>query len=388
MSGTEKTIDQFAGWEDTSQQHDFFGETNLVEDVISTVEKDDVEKPAATEVVKDAEEKEQEIIDDQFRDFESGVSKVTDEEDEEEDTNSTPNTDKPTATRVDSKSTLEFLKEKGLVDFELEEGQELTEGLAENLLEDSWEKSVEAEVEATIKDLPKEVKDLIKFASKGGDVGELLGKMIANATSPINKNSDIESESVQIQAVTTDLLTQGYDQEYIDAQIEFLKDSNKLAGISKKAFDKIVAKQEAETSSEVQRISEQKEIRKRQAREYKTNITTHIGGLNEVGGLPISKQDKTSLPTYISEPTVELQDGRVVSELQADLFKVMADKDKIVLLAKLLKSDFDFSAIARKQATTASRGIKEAVQNADKITVSNTGGGSHKPNKKALWDML
>ena len=34
MSGTEKTIDQFGGWEEASQQHDFFGETNLVDDVI------------------------------------------------------------------------------------------------------------------------------------------------------------------------------------------------------------------------------------------------------------------------------------------------------------------------------------------------------------------
>lgn len=394
MSGTEKTIDQFAGWEDSSQQHDFFGETNLVEDVVSTVEKDDVveEGDEATKPdPKKKEKEEQEIIDDQFRDFESGISKVSTEEDEDDDEGGTPaqgkDDTKPTAVKVNSKSTLEFLKDKGLVDFELEEGQELTEDLAENLLEDSWEQAVESEVEATIKDLPQEVKDLIKFASKGGDVGQLLAKMANNVTSGLNKDSDIESETVQIQAVTTDLLSQGYDQEYIDTQIEFLKESNKLEGISKKAFDKIIAKQAADTANEVEQATQQKEFRKKQAREYKTNITTHIGSLTEVGGLPVSKQDKAVLPTYISEPTVELQDGRVVSELQADLFKVMADKDKIVLLAKLLKSDFDFSAIARKQATTASRGIKEAVQNADKKTLSN-GAGSHKPNKKALWDML
>ena len=392
MSGTEKTIDQFAGWEDTSQQHDFFGETNLVEDVVSTVEKDDVvEEPAESagkDSKKDLDKEQQNLIDEQFKDFESGVSKVLSDDDDNDEGDETKVATTPEGvTKVNSKTTLEFLKDKGLVDFELEEGQELTEDLAENLLEDSWEKAVETEVEATIKDLPKDVKDLIKFASKGGDVGDLLSKMITNATSTINKNSDIESETVQIQAVTTDLLSQGYDQEYIDAQIEFLKESNKLEGISKKAFDKIIAKQEADTAGEVEKAAQQKETRKKQAREYKTNITTHIGGLTEVGGLPVSKQDKAILPTYISEPTVELQDGRFVSELQADLFKVMADKDKIVLLAKLLKSDFDFSAIARKQATTASRGIKEAVQNADKKTLSN-GGGSHKPNKKALWDML
>jgi hypothetical protein len=381
MSGTEKTIDQFAGWEDTSQQHDFFGETNLVEDVVTTVEKDDVVDPAkkAEEVSKAKEE--QELIDEQFKEF-SGVSKVSSEEDDDSSKEGEP------ASVVSPKTTLAFLKEKGLVDYDEDPENPLTDDDADSLLEDSWEKSVEAEVEATIKDLPDELKQLIKFASKGGDVGELLGKMVQHATSGINKNSDISNEDVQVLAVTMDLRNQGYDQEYIDDQIEFLKEKDKLEGIAKKSFDKIVAEQETETAGQVQRQKEAVEYRKKQAREYKTNITTHINSLDEMGGLPISKQDKSILPTYISEPTVELQDGRVVSEMQADLFKVMADKDKIVLLAKLLKSDFDFSAIERKKQSQAARGIKDEIQRADKTQrISNSGGGQ-KPNKKAIWDMI
>ena len=174
----------------------------------------------------------------------------------------------------------------------------------------------------------------------------------------------------------------------LDDQIEFLKEKDKLEGVAKKAFDKIVKEQETETATQVQRQQENVDVRKKAARDYKTNITTHINNLEETGGLPISKQDKTTLPTYISEPSVELQDGRFVSEMQADLFKVMADKDKIVLLAKLLKSDFDFSAIERKKQTQAARGIRDEVQRIDRTErVSHTGGGQ-KPNKKAVWDML
>lgn len=383
MSGTEKTIDQFAGWEDTSQQHDFFGETNLVEDVVTTVEKDDVVDPAKKAEEETKAKENQELIDEQFKEF-SGVSKVSSEDDDEEDNSS----GQESASVVSPKTTLAFLKEKGLVDYDEDPENPLTDDDADSLLEDSWEKSVEAEVEATIKDLPDELKQLIKFASKGGDVGELLGKMVQHATSGINKNSDINNEDVQVLAVTMDLRNQGYDQEYIDDQIEFLKEKDKLEGIAKKSFDKIVAEQETETAGQVQRQKEAVEYRKKQAREYKTNITTHINSLEEMGGLPISKQDKTILPTYISEPTVELQDGRFVSEMQADLFKVMADKDKIVLLAKLLKTDFDFSAIERKKQTQAARGIRDEVQRADKTQrVSNSGGGQ-KPNKKAIWDMI
>ena len=381
MSGTEKTIDQFAGWEDTSQQHDFFGETNLEVDAVEVALKDDV-KTEETLAKEKEEKEEQELIDEQFSSFEK-TSKVETEDDDK----TTSGKTEP-ATNVNNKQTLEFLKEKGLVDYELEDGKELSEEEAEHLIEDSWEKALESEVEATIKDLPQDIKDLIKFASKGGNVGELLGKMVQHATSGITKNSDIENEDVQVLAITMDLRNQGYDQEYIDSQVEFLKDSGKLGNISKKSFDKIVAEQEAETAGQVQRQKENVEIRKKQAREYKTNITTHINSLNEMGGLPISKQDKTILPTYISEPTVELQDGRYVSEMQADLFKVMADKDKIVLLAKLLKTDFDFSAIERKKQTQAARGIKEAVERVDRKELSNSESGGHKSNKKALWDML
>jgi hypothetical protein len=383
MSGTEKTIDQFAGWEDSSQQHDFFGETNLVEDVITSVEKDDVEETAKKKEEEEKVLEEEKILEDQFKDFTSPVSKKDDEEDD------TAGAPASTGTsNISSKTTLEFLKEKGLVDFELEEGQELTEEDAEHLLEDSWEQSLEKEVEATIKDLPDELKQLIKFASKGGDVGELLGKMIQQATSGINKNSDIENEDVQVLAVTMELRNQGHDQEYIDSQIEFLKEKDKLEGIAKKSFDRIVAAQEEETAGEVTRQKQAVEYRKKQAREYKTNITTHINSLDEMGGLPISKQDKTTLPTYISEPTVELQDGRVVSEMQADLFKVMADKDKIVLLAKLLKSDFDFSSIERKKQSQVARGIKDELQRVDKTQRLSNSGGESKSSKKAVWDYL
>jgi NOL1/NOP2/fmu family ribosome biogenesis protein len=385
MSGTEKTIDQFAGWEDTSQQHDFFGETNLEVDVVEIASKDDVKSEDT--LAKEKEEKEeQELIDDQFSSFEK-TSKVATEDDDEDD-KVTPSGKKEPVTNVNNKQTLEFLKEKGLVDYELEEGKELSEEEAEHLIEDSWERALEAEVESTIKDLPQDIKDLIKFASKGGNVGELLGKMVQHATSGITKNSDINNEDVQVLAITMDLKNQGYDQEYIDSQVEFLKDSGKLGNISKKSFDKIITGQEAETAGQVERQKESVEFRKKQAREYKTNITTHINSLAETNGLPLSKQDKISLPTYISEPNVELQDGRYVSEMQADLFKVMADKDKIVLLAKLLKTDFDFSAIERRKQTQAARGVREAVERVDRKELSNSESGGHKSNKKALWDML
>lgn len=394
--GTEKeTIDQFAGWENPSQQHDFFGETNLQDnvDVVTQALEDDAtltpeEKEKAKAQPKTVDE--QKVIDEQFKSFETSSSGI--EEEEEGDDNPGQEGKTPKASNsgtVNSKSTLAFLSEKGFVNFEAEEGKELTEEEAANVLEDSWENSIEEGIEDSIKGLPAEIQDLIRVASKNGDYKTLMQKMASGSNSGFDVTSDIETEEVQILALTEDLRNQGYDAEEIETQIEFLKEKDKLATMGKKAFDKLVAKKEQDRKAYVKQVADQKETVKKNARDYKANLVTHISAIDEVKGLTLNKKDKETLPSYISDPTVELQDGRVISELQADLFKVMADKDQIVLLAKVLKSGFDFSSLERKAVSKEARDLKGNIQNQKEVTGTlSSSSTSKKAQKKAVWDYL
>ena len=216
-----------------------------------------------------------------------------------------------------------------------------------------------------------------------------MQKMASGSNSGFDATSDIETEEVQILANTEDLRNQGYDAEEIETQIEFLKEKDKLATMGKKAFDKLVAKKEQDRKAYVKQVADQKEIVKKNARDYKANLVTHISAIDEVKGLTLNKKDKETLPSYISDPTVELQDGRVISELQADLFKVMADKDQIVLLAKVLKSGFDFSSLERKAVSKEARDLKGNIQNQKDLTGTlSSSSPSKKAQKKAVWDYL
>ena len=397
--GTEKeTIDQFAGWENPSQQHDFFGETNLQDnvDVVTQALEDDAtltpeEKEKAKAQPKPVNE--QKVIDEQFKSFETPSNEVEEEEEEDEGTDNPGQERKgPKASNngtVNSKSTLAFLTEKGFINFEAEEGKELTEEEAANVLEDSWENSIEEGIEDSIKGLPTELQDLIRVASKNGDYKTLMQKMASGSNSGFDVTSDIETEEVQILALTEDLRNQGYDAEEIETQIEFLKEKDKLSTMGKKAFDKLVAKKEQDRKAYVKQVADQKETVKKNARDYKANLITHISAIDEVKGLTLNKKDKETLPSYISDPTVELQDGRVISELQADLFKVMADKDQIVLLAKVLKSGFDFSSLERKAVSKEARDLKGNIQNQKDVTGTLASSSpSKKAQKKAVWDYL
>lgn len=68
------------------------------------------------------------------------------------------------------------------------------------------------------------------------------------------------------------------------------------------------------------------------------------------------------------------------------MFSIFGDKQKTILLAKLIKSDFDFSSITNKEITKFSKNIKENIQNTN-IKVTGSKGSSQK-QKKSLVDLL
>jgi|688.fasta_scaffold00217_12 hypothetical protein len=375
QNNEEIANNQFAEWE--TGETAFFENTAVVpETVVEAALKDDV---VTTTEPKEVPEKQETPAakEDYVFDFAG-------ENTPEEEVPATTTDDK--TVKVKSKDTLEFLKEKGLVDYELEEGTELTDDLADEILEDNWDASIIAGVEETIKDLPDALKELIKYSAKGGDFTELLSKMTTQTVSGINKDTDMEVESNQVLAISLDLKDQGYDQEYIDTQIEFLKESGKLAGISKKAFEKKIAKQDSDIQETIKQAEKRKEVEKEAQKTYKKDITVQISSLNDIKGLVLNKQDKESLPSYISDANIKLQDGRTVTKFQQELFSIFGDKEQTILLAKLVKDKFDFSSITNKEITKFSKGIKEEIQN-NQVIIKGSKGSSQQP-KKSLADLL
>jgi hypothetical protein len=381
----EGTLENFGGFE--ASQHDFFGEKEEVvpltpEEIIEKVseEKVTIEKD---KVIKDTA-KEEKAIDDQFSEFNADFKG---EESDPAKPEKIDNKDIPAAVKIGTKDTIEFLKEKGLLNFELAEGAELTEELAAEILEDTWEDSIQAGVEETIKDLPDAVKDLVRYASKGGNVTELLSQMSKHASTGLDKDSDMSVEANQIAAVTLDLQSQDYDAEDIATQIEFLKDSGKLETFSTKAFTKLLARQEKERKAGLIQIEESKVKTKATQKKYKEELTEYLGSVDNFKGIVLNKKDKETLPSYIADVKVPLQNGTTVSKFQADLFAILGDKSKLVGLAKLVNSDFDFSSISAKTITEFSKNTQAKIENADKIKLTGSSASSQK-SKKSLADLL
>ena len=280
---------------------------------------------------------------------------------------------KKVPSELNSLNTLRYLEEKGLVEYNLNEGQELTEELAEDIFENSFEDKVESRVGELMEELPTQVKEIVKYAMKGGNVDSLFTDLAKASANGVTAQTDMTQEANQIAVVKQSLASQRMDQETIDAQIEFFKDSGKLELFATKAFDKVV-EQQAQVAA---RAAEQQKLAALEAREkqkeYERNISSKLKETKELKGFKFTPKEKRDLATYIAKPTQKLTNGNVVSSLQLDLYNALQNQEKTILLAKLLKNDFDMSSFNKTAKTEVTQKVKEELQNYSPNTKTRKG---------------
>lgn len=377
---TEETVDVFDGW--TTPDDNFLDETlpteqsNATEEIVKEVLNTEV-----TETTEDVDDetakKEEKIVEDTFSDWDDNElgddnppSDVNEEDNEEE------------QVVTGNIAILQSMKEKGLLTYELEEGEELTDELASELIEDKWDDSINSAVEETMKELPDSVKELVKYAINGGNPDELIAKMVSKPTNSIDEKTDISNVDNQKAVVRAARKEKGEDDETVEAYIQFLEESGKLDSIAKKEFDTVVESKKQFTKQQAILQAERRTAQKIKQREFKKDLTTLIS--SGESGVKLSRQEQKEMPDYIAEPTVQLENGNKISQLQSDIFKALNDKNKTVLLAKVLKSDFDFTDFIADAKTQQARVVKGTIDN----NRSNKRSRSSQPKRKSLADML
>lgn len=382
MSDKNENLEGFEGWDNNIPEVDFFGESTEpastdVTDVISEVENDTVEDK--TDLKTDTKKEQEETPEVDF--FESEESQET------ENTETSAEDDKENKdTANDSVLAVKVLKEKGLIDFELEEGTELTPEIAEEILEDSFEEKVEQKIKDLFDELPQVVKDLNTYVLKGGDVKQFFNTIAKQNEVGITPDIDLSEEANQELVIRNHLKSEGYDEDYIESQIEFLKDSNKLERIAEVHFNKWKKNYEKERAKLVEEQKERERREKENRREFKKEITNFINETENLNGLKLSKEDKKVLPQYMTDRSIKLENGNVITPMQKDLYEALRDKNKVVLLAKLLKNGFNFKDIELNAETKVTKKIKENIRRSKIGTPSKAIKGSSQKQQRSLAD--
>lgn len=343
----------FDSWEQAETTEDFFkqlddenrGDGTSAEEVIKQLEDDTPENEEGLH------EQEKDLFQEEEEENSNSGNGSQDEEDEVE-----------TGKNI---SVLNTLKDKGFINFELEENQELTEEFAEELLEDKFEETIEERIAEKLGGLPEDVQQVVQYVLKGGSLNDFLKQVVETGSGNISEDLDLSVESNQELVVREMLLQQDFDEETIEAQIETLKDSGKLKNIAEKRFTKWLSDNKTARASLVQQQEQRRQEIRDEIRESKRKMTETLNSLEEIGGLEPSKDDKKILPSFINDRTVKLNNGAEITEMQKELYyELPKNEQAMIQLAILLKNrnadgTFNFDNIAKKIKTKVTKDLKD-----------------------------
>lgn len=267
------------------------------------------------------------------------------------------------------------LKEAGVfANVKIGEDEEVTEERFVELQDEEINLRVDETFEAFFEELDEDGTAFLKFKKEGGDTRQFFNHMKQQLEDPVG---DLEDEKFQKKFLRHYYETyDDMDPEDIDGHLELLEDGGRLGKYAKKFHTKVEnLKKEAKKDFE-ERSKEAVKTRDKAKLDYQKNLKTTLDKTDSVGAFPVTVKDKRELYTYITKPVQKVGKNSYITQFQADMNDVGKDFEKMILMAKLVKQDFDIGDIEKKVETKKVSRIKEKLTKQKSNRRPGSGSGS------------
>ena len=341
---------------------------------------DDIEeptpKPKAKEKVLPEEDEDEVVEDDDDKKKKKEAEPFSDitEEPEEE-----PERDDKFFTVLASE-----LKDAGVfANVEIKEDENIDEEKFIALQDNEIESRVNETFEAFFEELDDDGKAFLKFKKSGGNTADFFKS--ARQSSEIPKG-DMDDKNFQKKFLKYYYETfESMDAEDADERVDYLEDAGRLGKYAERYHDKVDEAQKKRKEEMVKQAEIAEKQRDSNREEYQKNLRTKLDDVEAIKDFPITPKDKKDLFSYITKPVKKVGKNTYISQFQDDMNKVGSDFDTLILLAKLVKSDFDVSDIEKKVETKKTRNIKDKLQGQRRTKRPRSGG---KAGGKTLSDFF
>lgn len=347
-------------WEDSTE--DFFGITKTETKEEPKVEiKKEIEEPKEEKKTKD----EVEEIEDEVEFFD--LSDTKDLEDSEDSV-------KDVVTPAGSiyNDVYKDLKDTGIFKHvEIEDGEELDADKLFELQQEEYETEVSARLQTwATQDLDEDAKAFIKFKTQGGSTEEFFKTYQKSIDIP---TGDIEDEDYQDNIIRYQLKEEGWDRDEIEDRLVYLTDQGRKQKVAERYEEKIKEKDSKNKQFLIKKAEQEKQNSKLQEEEFKSTIKDTLEENEEISGFKITKEDKSKLLNFLTKKEHKVSDTRSVTNFQKKLAETFQDPQKMVLLAKLLESDFDMSDFEKQVKTKTTRKVKSNLEQRKSLRPNNSG---------------
>ncbi len=263
------------------------------------------------------------------------------------------------------------LKEKGVISIDVENENEIDEETFIQIQEEEIEARLDETIKAFMDDLDSDAKMFLKFKREGGSTAQFFKIYNELSQIPTPVRGDERSEEKFLKHYYKQY--EDLDEDDIDDKIEWLKETGKISKYAQKYYEnieeEIEAKKEQTVKQQQAAQKQQEEQRKNYVKELKDIIEEKV----QVKDWSLTHKDKRELHGYMTKAAVKIGENNFLTKFQHDLQEAFKDKEKTILLAKLLSNDFDLSDLKEKAKTELVRETKDKLSNSKGSPVSNKG---------------
>ncbi len=261
--------------------------------------------------------------------------------------------------------------------------EDLEEKEFAKLLETEVDNRVQETFEGFFEELDDDAKSFLKHKRDGGNTRQFFVNLNSTSNIPEGELGDDRHDKAIARYYFKNI--EHMDDEEVADRIQWLEDTGKTSKNAERYDKKIKAHTLRQTQMLEKGRKDAIKDAENNAKNFSKTIKTVLKESEDVKGFTITKSDKKELLPYITESEVKIGKNKFITGLQSDLRKIMGSPDKLILLAKLLKSDFDTSSITTKEKTKTTRTIKENLSRAKKNTKTTSSEGS---KSKSLSDFF
>lgn len=384
MSNTEQGFNDLTNfnWEANPNEVDFFG---IKAEVYQEQVNQDKIREKAFEDNDEEKAKEQQENEEKPPVFES----FTDEDTKSEEGETKVKTKSPGRPAkeepINFKEQFNSFKEQGIIKhIDLEEDlEELDNETFKDLIEQDYEEEVSHRIEQwATQELDEDAQAFIKFKKNGGRTEDFF-KTVANNSSVLS--GDIEDERFQDKIIRKQLSEEGWDDEEIQDRLENLAKFDKKQTVAEKYYNKIKIDQKKKADELLRKQEEYRRSLEQNKANFKNTVKETLNKVQEVRGIRITTKDRASLFNFITKEDQVVGD-RNVTGFQRAITEAVQDPEKMLLLAKLLASDFDMTDLEKKAKLTETKKIKENLESRKDLRPSESR-GSQLTGGKSLSDL-
>lgn len=263
------------------------------------------------------------------------------------------------------------LKEKGVISVELEDETEFDEETFAQVIEQEIEAGLDETIKAFMDELDDDAKAFLKFKKEGGDTKQFfkLYNEISQIPTPTIGDSKSEERFLKYYYKSYEDM----DDEDIEDKIEFLKETGKLSKYAQKYHENVEEEIQNNREEAVKKQQYYQQQQEEQRRLYVKELKTIIDEKDSISDWSLTQKDKKVLHGYMTKGTVKVSDNQYLTQFQHDLQQVFKDKEKTILLAKLISSNFDITDIKEKAKTELVRETKNKLGTSKTTPINNKG---------------